>query len=73
MAYSPLVAGATTAIYVREPYRSPSGVLERILRVATAIAMGITASAPFRGVDDENLAIAYISTLLLVFVVRLCR
>jgi hypothetical protein len=31
--------------------------------------MGITASAPFRGVDDENLAIAYISTLVLVFTV----
>ena len=33
--------------------------------------MGITASAPFDGVDDENLAIAYISTLILVFFVRL--
>jgi hypothetical protein len=33
--------------------------------------MGITASAPFNGVDDENLAIAYISTLILVFFVRL--
>lgn len=32
--------------------------------------MGITASAPFNGVDDENLAIAYISALLLVFFVR---
>lgn len=40
-------------------------------RLATAIAMGITASAPFGGVDDENLAIAYISTLILVFFVRL--
>jgi hypothetical protein len=39
------------------------------LRLATAIAMGITASAPFRGTDDENLAIAYISTLVLVFTV----
>ena len=32
--------------------------------------MGITASAPFNGVDDQNLAIAYISTLALVFYVR---
>jgi predicted permease len=32
--------------------------------------MGITASAPFNGVDDQNLAIAYISTLCLVFYVR---
>jgi predicted permease len=40
-------------------------------RLATAIAMGVTASAPFDGVNDQNLAIAYISTLLLVFIVRL--
>ena len=40
------------------------------LRSATAIAMGITASAPFNGVDDENLAIAYISMIMLVFLVR---
>jgi hypothetical protein len=32
--------------------------------------MGVTASAPFNGVDDENLAIAYISMLILVFFVR---
>jgi hypothetical protein len=32
--------------------------------------MGITASAPFNGVGDENLAIAYISMLILVFFVR---
>jgi hypothetical protein len=32
--------------------------------------MGLTASAPFDGVNDENLAIAYISTLILVFFVR---
>jgi predicted permease len=32
--------------------------------------MGITASAPFDGVNDQNLAIAYISTLMLVFFVR---
>lgn len=31
--------------------------------------MGITASAPFRGIDDENLAVAYISMLILVFFV----
>ena len=32
--------------------------------------MSITASAPFGGVDDENLAIAYIAMLILVFFVR---
>jgi len=40
------------------------------LRSATAIAMGITASAPFIGVDDQNLAIAYISMIILIFSVR---
>jgi hypothetical protein len=34
-----------------------------------AIAMGIMASAPFNGVDDENLAIAYISMFVLIFLV----
>src|SRR6266852_58387 len=38
--------------------------------LATAIAMGVTASAPFDGVNDQNLAIAYISMLILVFFVR---
>ena len=37
---------------------------------ATAIAMGITVAAPFNGVDDENLAIAYISMVMLIFLVR---
>ena len=32
--------------------------------------MGITASAPFNGVEDENLAIAYVSALILIFLVR---
>src|SRR6266581_4780518 len=32
--------------------------------------MGITASAPFNGVDDENLAIAYILMFILIFLVR---
>ena len=31
--------------------------------------MGITASAPSNGVDDENLAIAYISMFILIFLV----
>ncbi|KAI0274431.1 membrane transport protein-domain-containing protein [Russula aff. rugulosa BPL654] len=33
----------------------------------TSISLGIMASAPFSGVDDENLAIAYLSTLMLLF------
>ncbi|KAI0294208.1 auxin efflux carrier [Russula brevipes] len=39
--------------------------------IPTAIALGVTASAPFNGIDDENLAIAYISTLILVFFITL--
>ncbi|KAI0276470.1 auxin efflux carrier [Russula aff. rugulosa BPL654] len=38
----------------------------------TSISLGIMASAPFSGVDDENLAIAYLSTLMLLFYVH-CR
>jgi auxin efflux carrier family protein len=40
------------------------------LHLAAAVALGITASAPFNGVDDQNLAIAYISMFILVFFVR---
>ncbi|KAF8502700.1 auxin efflux carrier [Russula emetica] len=32
-----------------------------------AVALGITASAPFNGVDDQNLAIAYISMFIFLF------
>ena len=34
-----------------------------------AIALGITASALFNGVDDQNLAVAYISMFIFVFFV----
>ena len=37
------------------------------LRLAMAIAMGIMASAPFTSIDDQNLAIAYISMIILIF------
>ena len=40
------------------------------LHSASAVALGITASAPFNGVDDQNLAIAYISMFILVLFVR---
>ena len=36
---------------------------------ATAIALGITANAPFNGTQDENLAVAYIAVFILVFFV----
>jgi predicted permease len=52
------------------PYLLQTGRTQQNLRSATAIAMGITASVPFNGVDDENLAIAYISMIMLVFLVR---
>ncbi|KAI0314544.1 auxin efflux carrier [Amylostereum chailletii] len=35
--------------------------------IPTAIALGVTANAPFAGVQDQNLAVAYISALILVF------
>ena len=80
--YLPLGAGEITVTYVccALTYYWPIALPKTFFcflffvlfwRLATAIAMGITASAPFDGVDDENLAIAYISTLILVFFVRL--
>jgi hypothetical protein len=61
--YGILAAGATVGVN--------SGKSWRHSYVGCPIAMGITASAPFGGVDDENLAIAYISMLVLIFLVRL--
>ena len=54
---------------IRECFLPMSLQTQQNLRSATAIAMGITASAPFNGVDDENLAIAYISMFILIFLV----
>jgi predicted permease len=38
-------------------------------KIATAVALGVTSSAPFNGTSDQNLSIAYISVIVLVFVV----
>ncbi|KAH8983270.1 auxin efflux carrier, partial [Lactarius hatsudake] len=74
------VVGGAMAWIIKQffwvPHRFRYGILAAGLwgnygDIPTAIAMGITASAPFRGIDDENLAIAYISTLILVFFVTL--
>lgn len=39
-------------------------------RSAVAVITGITASAPFSGVSDQNLAVAYISALMLFYMVQ---
>ncbi|KAH9481484.1 Protein ECM3 [Psilocybe cubensis] len=39
--------------------------------IPTAVIMSITGAAPFRGVQDQNLAVAYISAFILVFMVTL--
>ena len=44
--------------------------LNFILHLAAAVALSITASAPFNDVDDQNLAIAYMSMFIFVFFVR---
>ena len=72
MGYWPLGIGDLTATYVctalsstdRPPYLNDS------LHLATSISLGIMASAPFHSVGDENLVIAYLSTLMLLFYVR---
>lgn len=38
--------------------------------LATAVIMSITGAAPFQGIEDQNLAVAYISAFILVFLVR---
>jgi len=37
---------------------------------ATAVVMSLMASAPFNGTEDENLAVAYLSVFVLVYIVR---
>jgi len=72
MGYSPLASGQIMATYVCAPYSLSHVLLELrefFAHIATAIAMGITVAAPFSGIDDQNLAIAYISAFLLVFFV----
>ncbi|KAI0271308.1 auxin efflux carrier [Gloeopeniophorella convolvens] len=39
--------------------------------IPTAIVLGITASAPFDGIEDQNLAIAYVAALILIFYITL--
>ena len=41
------------------------------VRSATSVIMSITASPPFGGANDQNLSVAYISALLLVYLVSL--
>lgn len=38
--------------------------------IATAVVMSLMASAPFNGTEDENLAVAYLSVFVLVYIVR---
>ncbi|KZV75317.1 auxin efflux carrier [Peniophora sp. CONT] len=58
------------------PHRFRNGILAagawgNIGDIPTAIALGITANAPFNGTADENLAVAYIAVFILVFFVTL--
>ncbi|KAF8183930.1 auxin efflux carrier transmembrane protein [Pholiota molesta] len=39
--------------------------------IPTAVIMSVAGAAPFRGVEDQNLAVAYISAFILVFMVTL--
>jgi len=70
MGYSPLGVGEIPVICVCTPTTSISPYLsDFVLRSAAAVALGITASAPFSGADDQNLAIAYFSMFSLVLFV----
>jgi hypothetical protein len=71
MGYWPLGPGELTVTYVCASRHWQIAQSESLfLHLATSISLGIMASAPFSGVDDENLAIAYLSTLMLLFYVR---
>jgi hypothetical protein len=73
MGYSPLGVGEITVTCVCVPAASGSIALSEwifFLHLAAAVALGITASAPFNGVDDQQLAIAYISMFVFLFFVR---
>ena len=74
MGYSPLGVGEITVTCVCVPVAGGSIVLSEwifFLHLAAAVALGITASAPFNGVEDQQLAIAYISMFVFLFFVRL--
>ena len=73
MGYWPLAVGEITVTCVCAPYHWQIALSEWFFLLHSAAAVcvaGITASAPFNGVNDENLAIAYISMFILVFFVR---
>ncbi|KAF9218916.1 hypothetical protein BS17DRAFT_477470 [Gyrodon lividus] len=58
------------------PHRFRHGILVaggwgNVGDIPTSVLMSITASAPFNGIEDQNLAVAYISVFMLVFIITL--
>ncbi|KAJ7582538.1 auxin efflux carrier transmembrane protein [Mycena floridula] len=56
------------------PHRFRKGILaaggfSNVADIPTSVIMSITAAAPFGGTSDQNLAVAYISAILLVYMV----
>lgn len=39
------------------------------VHIATSVIMSVTGAAPFMGIEDQTLAVAYISAFILVFMV----
>ena len=67
-----LVAGGwgNTGDIRKDSLSASTFVLLTILSVATSVILSVTGSAPFRGSKDQDLAIAYMSVFVLVFMVR---
>ncbi|KAG6331999.1 hypothetical protein ID866_7093 [Astraeus odoratus] len=58
------------------PHRFRYGILVAggwgsIADIPTAVVMGLMASSPFNGTEDENMAVAYLSVFVLVFCITL--
>lgn len=70
--YGIIVAGGWGNVGdIRESYLLWTGLIVYTIQLATSVIMSVTGAIPFRGVEDQNLAVAYISAFILVFMVRL--
>ncbi|CAA7268203.1 unnamed protein product [Cyclocybe aegerita] len=74
------IMGALLAVVIKQffwvPHRFRNGIIVagawgNVGDIPTSVVMSVTGAAPFHGVTDQNLAIAYISAFILVFLVTL--
>ena len=70
--YGIIVAGGWGNVGdIREYYSTLTlRVLVDFVNIATSVVMSVTGAAPFTGIEDQTLAVAYISAFILVAMVR---